>query len=153
MLAFVLETKGDKVGSPLGNRLLKKRRHRIVDVGAIFGDSLYRGARQLAAISSCMTGPGGFVIGVKQKAILGVERHVVVNKMAQHEGFKEPCRVGSMPFCGRAVGHRLHGLVFGGQGRGKFFGGGADAQIVLHHRRMCCGGCWIRSDGRRIHTT
>src|SRR5436305_11099868 len=54
----------------------------------------------------------GVVVGIKKVGVLGNFRPIVRHPNFDDEGFKEPARMGEMPFGGTHVRHRLYDVVF-----------------------------------------
>ena len=88
--------------------------------------------RNETAFVACVTFASRDVIGVVQELVHLVVGLVVGQVFEQEERLEEPRDVGSMPFCGADIGHRLDLLVFWRQGRGEGFGFVSNCLVVVN---------------------
>ncbi len=63
VLLLMVQTEGDQFGETRLVELIEQRSHRPIDVGAVTGDLLDAGPRQLAPIGTRMAGPDRLVYG------------------------------------------------------------------------------------------
>src|SRR5665213_2012693 len=99
------------------------------------------------------------VVRVEEEAELGVEGLVAVERGEEEERLEEPRGVGPVPLGGTHVGHRLHGLVLGGERERQPFGEvtgrtePADQLLVVHRRQEVSHPRSFRTDRRSSGTT
>ena len=138
MLLFVMQAELDQVFE-LRKRIVpgvvQQRFHRRVDMGAIGHHVVQRRPGQQTAIGARMTRADGFVVGIEQVIVVGMEFRVARCVRFQHEGFEKPGDMREMPFRRTDIWHRLNLLVFGGQPFRDGFGLGADG--LEAHRKGC----------------
>ena len=120
MLLFMIKTELDQgSASLLPQRAFQEILHRLVDMGAVGKDVAQVWPGEQAPCGTRVACTFGLVIGIEEVAVLRMKGFVAFERAAKQEGFEEPRRMGEVPFCGTCVRHRLDGLVFRRQARGK----------------------------------
>src|SRR3569623_2372248 len=94
------------------------KRDRCSDILTVGSDGLGARPCQMAALRARMTRASADVIGIEEKSVVRVKDLVARHMPAEHELFKEPCGMGTVPFCRARIRHRLDELVLCGQGSG-----------------------------------
>ena len=110
---------------------VEQRDHRVRHVLAIGHDLGQAGTGKHAALGPRMARADGFVIGVEEILVGGIEGAVAARMRAQHEGLEEPGGVRQVPLGRAGVGHRLDRLVLGRQWFSELLGEGADVHEPL----------------------
>src|SRR5215213_1319860 len=95
---------------------------------AIGGDFVGAGAGQVAALMPGVPRSGADIIGVEQKGVVGMKGSVAPTMFAEQELLEEPGGVGTVPFGGAGVRHRLDQLIFSGERGGAALGLVADRE-------------------------
>jgi hypothetical protein len=65
---------------------------------------------------------GADIVGIEQKSVVGVKRPVALAMLAEQELLEEPGGMGTVPFRGAGVGHRLDQLILWREGGGPTLG-------------------------------
>jgi hypothetical protein len=108
--------------------------HAGVDVGAVAADVVGARPGDESALGPGVAGADALVVAVEEEPVLvlvRLERRLV---LGEHERLEEPGDVRAVPLRRRDVGHRLDGLVLGGQGRGERLGVGAHLVVAGDER-------------------
>src|SRR5262249_43001568 len=90
---------------------------RSIDVCAERGDLGAARTGQKPALRACVTWSGRDVIRVEEISVALVKDAIAGEMWHQQELFEEPGGVRAMPFGRAGIGHGLHDLILGAQGR------------------------------------
>src|SRR5439155_8824935 len=92
-------------------------------------------ARQCPARGAVELRAHAVVVRVEQHRVALVERAIVSQPHAQHEGLEEPRDVGEMPFGRADIGHRLDDIVLDGQRLAEALGDPTHVQVAFEQAR------------------
>ncbi len=125
VLLLVLEAKRDAAQRLIFRCFLQQARDTGIDVPAIAEDFVERRARKRRAQLFFRHFAEALVIAVEEPAEVRMERRVIGDKLTENEGFKEPGRMGEMPFEWRCLSAGLHHHVLGAEWSAELDGFGA----------------------------
>ncbi len=107
MLLFVVQSEQNDIELLIGQAsgLIEQRAYRLIDMSTILTNLFERWPREQPTVGSRKLLANIVVIGVEEKFETRMKNRVVRVDSLEHEGLKEPCRMGEMPFRGTGVGH------------------------------------------------